>query len=85
MLPAYDVKVVDTNGAGDIFLGAVLSRLCKSTKPLVSLEEKELSGIVRFGNAAGSICASRRGGLLSAPTQEEVLRCMNEIPPVGDR
>lgn len=79
-LPAYDVRVVDTNGAGDVFLGAVLSRLCEDGKLLAEFGCEELENIVRFANAAGSICASRRGGLLSAPTREEILRCMDEVP-----
>lgn len=82
-LPAYDVKVVDTNGAGDIFLGSVLSQLCESGKPLAAFGREELEAIIRFANAAGSVCASRRGGLLSAPTREEVLRCMNGIPSLA--
>ena len=37
-------------------------------------EGKEITEAIRFANAAGAICVSRRGGQPSVPTKDEVLQ-----------
>lgn len=80
--PTYDVKVVDTTGSGDSFWGAFLSQLVQngydSPEKLHKLTQEELSGFCRFANAAGSMCASRPGGIPAIADREEILRCMEE-------
>lgn len=79
--PTYDVKTVDTNGAGDSFFGAVLYRLCG--KPLAgirALGKQELEDILSFGNAAGSMTTTRPGAIPALPTMEEVLACRANTP-----
>ena len=46
-------KVGDTNGAGDTFFGAALSKLCK--EELDTLTVDKLEGILAFANKAASI------------------------------
>ena len=63
-----DYVVVDENnktGAGDTFTAALWIALC---------EGKEITEAIRFANAAGAICVSRRGGQPSVPTKDEVLQ-----------
>ena len=78
--PTYDVKVVDTTGSGDSFWGAFLSQLIQNgydaPEKLCSLEQEELAGFCRFANAAGSMCASKPGGIPALAGREEILRCM---------
>lgn len=80
--PTYDVKVVDTTGSGDSFWGAFLSQLVQNgydtPEKLHKLSQEELSGFCRFANAAGSMCASRPGGIPAIAGREEILRCMEE-------
>ena len=46
-VPSVPAKVADTNGAGDTFMGAALSRLCRrEEKPLENLERGELEEIL---------------------------------------
>ena len=67
------VQVADTNGAGDTFLGAVLSRLCRRGKrPLEGLERPELEDILHFANRAASITCSRSGAIPAMPSLAEV-------------
>lgn len=68
------VKVADTNGAGDTFLAAVLSRLCRRTpeNPLEGLTRGELEDILAFANRAAAITCSRSGAIPAMPTLEEV-------------
>ena len=71
--PGVSVKVADTNGAGDTFLGAVLSRLClRGEKPLEGLTRTELEDILAFANRAAALTCSRSGAIPAMPTLEEV-------------
>jgi len=63
-------KVGDTNGAGDTFFGAALSKLCK--EDLNSLTADKLESILAFANKAASITTSRRGAIPAMPTLTEV-------------
>lgn len=78
--PTYDVKVADTTGSGDSFWGAFLSQLLQngydSPEKLEDMGQEELSGFCRFANAAGSMCATRPGGIPALAGREEILRCM---------
>ena len=71
--PGIPVKVADTNGAGDTFLGAVLSRLCRrGEKPLEGLERPELEDILAFANRAAAFTCSRSGAIPAMPTLAEL-------------
>ena len=63
-------KVGDTNGAGDTFFGAALSKLCKEN--LNTLTVEKLEGILAFANKAASITTSRHGAIPAMPTLAEV-------------
>ena len=71
-VPAPCVQAVDTTGAGDVFTGALLSRLIRSDFSLEGLEEK-----LTFACTAGSLCATRFGGIPSVPTEEEIVSYIN--------
>lgn len=71
--PGIPVKVADTNGAGDTFLGAVLSRLCRrGGKPLDGLTCAELKDILAFANRAAAFTCSRSGAIPAMPTLTEL-------------
>lgn len=71
--PGIPVKVADTNGAGDTFLAAVLSRLCRrGSGPLEGLERAELKDILAFANRAAAFTCSRSGAIPAMPTWEEL-------------
>mgnify|MGYP000872022617 CR=1 FL=1 len=63
-------KVGDTNGAGDTFFGAALSKLCK--EDLNTLTADKLESILAFANKAASITTSRRGAIPAMPILTEV-------------
>lgn len=76
-VPGVSVKVADTNGAGDTFLGAVLSRLClRGEKPLEGLTRVELENILTFANRAASLTCSRSGAIPAMPTLAELKGCL---------
>lgn len=76
--PGVPVRVADTNGAGDTFLGAVLSRLCRrGEKPLEGLTRAELSEILAFANQAAALTCSRSGAIPAMPALAEVEKYKN--------
>lgn len=70
--PGVPVQVADTNGAGDTFLGAVLSRLCRRGAPLEDLTRAELEDILSFANRAAALTCSRSGAIPAMPTLAEL-------------
>lgn len=68
-VPAFPAKPVDTTGAGDTFLGALVTRLAEGA----SLHE----GIV-FATAASAISVTRHGAAPSIPTREETEAFLRE-------
>jgi len=63
-IPAKIVKVVDTTGAGDTFVGVVAVML---------QEGKSLSKAANFANAAAALKITRSGAAKAIPTYTEVL------------
>lgn len=61
--PAFDVKVIDTLGAGDVFHGAFA---------LALVEGQETVPALRFAAAAAALKCTRFGGSASAPSRDEV-------------
>lgn len=60
---SFPTEAVDTTAAGDAFAGAVA---------VYWAEGNSLIDAIRFGNAAGSIAASRAGAKPSLPTRSEI-------------
>ena len=71
--PGFSVRTIDTNGAGDTFLGAVLTRLSATGRDeLTALSEAELSALLTVANAAGALTTTRSGAIPAMPTAEEL-------------
>ncbi|WP_051344308.1 carbohydrate kinase family protein [Alicyclobacillus herbarius] len=66
------VQAVDTTGAGDAFMAAVLSRLAQIDFRLDKLSSVDWPAVVRFANAAGALTATRHGAIPALPTVDEV-------------
>lgn len=69
--PVPPVKVADTNGAGDTFFGAALSRLVRYPS-LEALTAEDLAAVAAFANRAASITTSRPGAIPAMPTLAEM-------------
>lgn len=77
LVPAYAVKAIDTTGAGDAFMGAMLWQLRGCTLP--GIETMDLDGAVAFANAAGSLTTTHSGAIPALPGYEEIL----SLPTTG--
>ena len=73
-IPGVSVRVGDTNGAGDTFLGAVLSRLAaRGDAPLEGLEVAELESIIAFANRAAAWTCSGHGAIPAMPKLSDLI------------
>lgn len=74
LIPGIPTQVADTNGAGDTFLGAVLSKLSSiSPLQLNNLSVSELESILLFANRAAALTCSRSGAIPAMPTLSELM------------
>lgn len=72
--PAYKVQAVDTTGAGDAFMGAMLWQL--KGCPREEIGTLALGKPAAFANAAGSLTTIRSGAIPALPTLAEIRACM---------
>lgn len=76
VVAGFDIPAIDTTGAGDSFWGGFLSRMLAAGKRPGDVSLDEAAAYARFGNAAATLCVTRRGGILAMPTAEETLALM---------
>lgn len=71
----WKVPTVDTTGAGDAFVGAVLSQVLQRNlrlKDIGELPKSELDSISTIANAVGALATTKSGAIASLPTKEEL-------------
>lgn len=72
-VPGVPTETADTNGAGDTFLGAVLTRLCGRSQGLLEgLTRGELEDILAWANRAAALTCSRSGAIPAMTSLEEL-------------
>ena len=75
IVDGVSVTVADTNGAGDTFFGAFLSRMVYMEKYNPSdLTEDEIKDMLAYSNNAAAITTSRSGAIPAMPTIGEIDR-----------
>ena len=75
VVPGFRVKVADTNGAGDTFLGAMLAQIAargEGKDLLGGLDAEILREYLTYANKAASLTCSRHGAIPAMPTAEEM-------------
>ncbi len=66
------VDVVDTLGAGDAFVAAMLSELLHHADHLSDLEKGQLEAIMHYANAAGAFATQKVGVIPALPTPADL-------------
>lgn len=75
----YAVKVEDTTGAGDAFVGGFLYQLLNMDAGQDNLEaivSEHCLELLAFANAAGALVTTGKGAISALPTKEQVLQLM---------
>lgn len=70
-MPGFKVKVVDTTGAGDGFMGAVLFYIAKYGSEILNKRD-QVEEMLKFANAQAALVCTKKGGIPSMPTLGEV-------------
>ena len=72
IIPSIKIKQVDSTGAGDAFVGAVLKQVSDiEDKKNISFEEWK--NIIEFANKVGAITCTNYGAIASMPTLADVM------------
>jgi len=77
-IASFDVKPVDTTGAGDGFVAGLLEGVVEDAAALGQADR--LARICRLANAVGALTTTRRGAIPALPTREQVEALMNASP-----
>ncbi|KAJ1387848.1 Ribokinase-like [Sesbania bispinosa] len=68
---AFHVNTIDTTGAGDSFVGALLSKIVDDQSILE--DEPRLREVLKFANACGAITTTKKGAIPALPTEADAL------------
>lgn len=82
--PGFDVTPVDTTGAGDSFVGAILSQVLErdlNIETIGELPKSELDLISRVANAMGALATTKRGAIASLPTYTDLQAFLRQSTP----
>ncbi|XP_021903386.1 probable fructokinase-5 isoform X1 [Carica papaya] len=74
----FSVKTIDTTGAGDAFVGALLVYLAQD--PTIVENEEKLMEALTFANACGAISTTQKGAIPALPTISDALQLINSKP-----
>ncbi|GMI96063.1 Fructokinase 7, Fructokinase 4 [Hibiscus trionum] len=72
---AFHVNTVDTTGAGDSFVGALLCKIVDD--PSILEDESKLREVLKFANACGAITTTKKGAIPALPTEADALALIN--------
>jgi fructokinase len=81
-LPALDIEVVETTGAGDGFMAAFITRLLperEKTGSLAKIERAVVADALQFAIAVGALTCTRPGAIPALPTLDEVEHFRQQI------
>jgi fructokinase len=70
-VPAEDVEVVDTTGAGDGYVAGLLAALARAGSP-AAIPRAELERAVRFANRVAARVVGRVGAVAGLPRRDEI-------------
>ncbi|MGH8372699.1 MAG: PfkB family carbohydrate kinase, partial [Gammaproteobacteria bacterium] len=82
-LPAFEVQTVNTTGAGDAFVGGMLSWLVREEVSATNLsaflkDDARVKTALRFAAACGALAVTRHGAFEAMPSLPEVEKFLRE-------
>lgn len=74
-IPSISIQSIDSTGAGDAFVGAVLVQLSQiSNQGIANLTFEDWKVMIRFANQVGAIVCTKVGAIAALPTYDEVVK-----------
>ena len=74
LIPSIKIKPVDTTGAGDSFVGAMLFQMARETEPKQVINDfGRLKRMTTFSNKVAGMVCTKVGAISALPTFEEVI------------
>ena len=80
---AYANACVDTTGAGDAFWGSTMTQFLEAGKKPWEMTPTEISDLLQFSNATGSLATTKFGAIPAMPTREQILTCVEKAEFIG--
>jgi fructokinase len=80
-MPSYQVPVIETTGAGDGFMAAMITRLLPEREKAGSLarvDREVVREALRFASAVGALTCTKMGAIPALPTCEEALAFLQQ-------
>lgn len=68
----YKVKVADTTGAGDSFIGAFLYQICSRNIDLSHISNNLMIDMLKFSNAVAALTTMNKGAISALPSLDAV-------------
>ncbi|KAK1379312.1 Fructokinase-2 [Heracleum sosnowskyi] len=68
-IAGFHVKTIDTTGAGDSFIGALLCKMVQDHS--IITDEAKLKEVLKFACACGAITTTKKGAIPALPTESE--------------
>lgn len=81
-IPAYPVNVVETTGAGDGFMAAMIVRLLperEKSGSLARVDKPIVADALRYASAVGALTCTKRGAIPALPTHSKVEAFMHSL------
>lgn len=81
-LPGLEVDVIETTGAGDGFLGAIITALLperEKTGSLATLSEDKVRNALKMANAVGALTCKKPGAIPALPTRAETEKFIDKL------
>jgi fructokinase len=79
----YEVKSINTTGAGDAFVAGILASLTETRAERFDAflaNEEQVDGALRFAAACGALAVTRHGAFEAMPSRAEVEELMEQQP-----
>ena len=77
---SFKVKVEDTTGAGDSYIGSLLYQVAQTVDTLeafIQLDEEKVMDMMTFSAATAALTVSKKGAIAALPTKEDVIEMMS--------
>jgi sugar/nucleoside kinase (ribokinase family) len=81
-LPGLEVEVIETTGAGDGFLGAIITALLperEKTGSLATISEDKIRNALKMANAVGALTCQKPGAIPALPTRAQTEKFMKNL------